>query len=298
MKSPLIIAIVLSIGLLSQSMGAILTKLSADVPPVMIATFRMLFSSGILMLYSLVHKKTRTTALPERKEMFLCMLSGFFLSVHFVSWIYSLQYTTIACSVVIVNMNAIFVGFLAYLFFKEKQSIALVAGIFTAITGCFILTVYDANFKGFILDEPGIFLGNSLALFGAFASSFYLLIGSRVRANINLITYVTIVYTTAATLLVILSFILGIKFTGYRPISYIYLLLMAVFPQLIGHSSFNWALKIMKSSVVAVTKMGEPICASILAYLIFSETVNMPQMAGMVLIFSAIIFVLKKGRVR
>lgn len=293
--SALVVGLILTIGLVSQSMGAILTKLSADVPPIMIATYRMLFSSMILICFSLIKSSKKQFKLPEHRQVLLCMLSGVFLSVHFVSWIYSLQYTTVASSVVIVNMNAIFVGILAYLFFREKQSIALVSGIVAAFAGCFVLTVFDADFKGFVLAEPGIFLGNMLALCGAFASSFYLLIGSRVRSEVNLVTYISIVYTTAAGLLILLSWIKGISFTGYKPVSYLYLLCMAVFPQLIGHSSFNWVLKIMKSSVVAVTKMGEPVCASILAYLIFSETVNLPQMGGMALIFSAILFVLKKG---
>ena len=291
----LVIAVVLTIGLLSQSMGAIFTRLSSDVPPVMIATYRMVFSSAILLVYWLARPKGKSFTLPSKKEQYLCMLSGLFLSGHFVTWIYSLQYTTVASSVVIVNMNAIFVGILAFLLFREKQSISLISGIAAAFTGCLILTVQDSNFKGFIIDKPGIFLGNCLALCGAFASSFYLLIGSRVRSSIDLLTYITIVYTTAAGILVFVSLVMEVHFTGYQPVSYLYLFLMAVFPQLIGHSSVNWALKVMKSSVVAVTKMGEPICSAILAYLIFSETVNLPQVGGIFLIFSAIVFVLKKG---
>ena len=326
--SPLFTGIVLIVGLVSQAMGAILVKLCSDVPPLMIATFRMFFSSAILIAYALLYEKARASGraflwfvvgrpggntgsvqfqhrvwsgnaspfvCPCKKNFLLCVLSGVFLSFHFSFWIYSLQYTTVASSVVIVNMNAIFVGILSYLLFGEKQSIALVLGIIAAVVGCFILTVFDEDFKGFIIDQPGIFLGNMLALSGSFASSFYLLIGSRVRQHVNLVSYVIIVYSAATGLLVLACLLAGIHFFGYRPASYLCLLLMAVFPQLIGHSSFNWVLKTMKSSIVAVTKMGEPICSAIFAYLIFSETVNLPQLGGIIIIFCAIIFVLRKS---
>jgi len=212
------------------------------------------------------------------------MLSGFFVAMHFISWIHSLQLTTVASSVMIVNMNAIFVGILAYLFFGEKQNLLLTLSIITAFTGCFILTVGDNEFRGFILNKPGIFLGNLLALCGALASSFYLLIGSRVRARMSILPYITLVYTSAA-----------LQFTGYKTSSYTYMLLMAIFPQLIGHSTFNWALKYLKSSIVAMAKMGEPIFATILAYFFFAEIVNFTQMIGICLIFIAIFIAFKKG---
>jgi len=294
-KSLSLIVVVLLIGLFSQSFGAIFVKLADDVPPTMIATYRMLFSSLLLICFFVLGRRPFIFNQIGKKEVGLSMLSGFFVAMHFISWIHSLQLTTVASSVMIVNMNAIFVGILAYLFFGEKQNLLLTLSIITAFTGCFILTVGDNEFRGFILNKPGIFLGNLLALCGALASSFYLLIGSRVRARMNILPYITLVYTSAALQLIMISSVAGLKFTGYKTSSYTYMLLMAIFPQLIGHSTFNWALKYLKSSIVAMAKMGEPIFATILAYFFFAEIVNFTQMIGICLIFIAIFIAFKKG---
>ena len=294
-KSLLLIISALLIGLFSQSFGAIFTKLADDVPPTMIATYRMLYSSFLLICFWGLRGCRFSLNQIRTKEIGLCLLSGFFVAMHFISWIHSLQYTTVASSVMIVNMNVIFVGIFAYLFFGEKQNLLLTLSIIIAFAGCFILTVGDNDFRGFVLNKPGIFIGNLLALCGALASSLYLLIGGRVRARVSILPYITLVYTSAALQLIIISSVAGLKFTGYKTSSYAYMLLLALFPQLIGHSTFNWALKYIKSSIVAMAKMGEPIFATILAYFFFAEIVNFTQMLGIGLIFIALFFAFKKG---
>jgi drug/metabolite transporter (DMT)-like permease len=109
------------------------------------------------------------------------------------------------------------------------------------------------------------------------------------------LSYVSIVYSFSAVLLLVTSLCLGIPFTGYKASSYFYMALLAVVPQLIGHTAINWALKHLKTSMVAITILGEPIGASILAYIIFNETIGSFQGLGMGLIFLAIIVASRKG---
>ena len=108
-------------------------------------------------------------------------------------------------------------------------------------------------------------------------------------------TYIISVYGFAAIILVIISFSMGLKFTGYEPKSYMFMLLLAILPQLIGHTSYNWALKHLKSSMVAITAMGEPIGATILAYLLLDEKLIFTQFIGITLIFASIVIASKKG---
>jgi drug/metabolite transporter (DMT)-like permease len=290
---PLLI-FVLIIGTLSISSGAIFVRLIDDVPSLVIATYRMVFSAVITVFIWKI--KGAPISAVTKREFNLCILSGFFLAFHFATWIDSLQYTSIANSVMLVNMNPIFIGIFAYILFREKQSPALVFSIFAAIVGCFFLTVYDSNFTGFSGGSDAM-TGNLLALAGALGTSFYMLIGSRVMGSMNILTYILLVYASSAGFLALFTFFMGYSFTGYATSSYVYLILMALFPQFMGHSAFNWALKYMKSSIVAVVKLGEPIGAAILAYFIFAEGVTFGQAFGMFVIFAAILLALRKREV-
>lgn len=290
--SPVKFLSIMTIGIISISFGSILIRFTSDVHPIMIATYRLSFSSIILITILKIRKIS--FAHLSKKEWLLCTLSGLFLSLHFITWITSLSYTSIASSVVLVTMNPVFVGLLAFIFLKEKLHIYLIGGILLSVAGSIILTIGDSG--GLDFTNTRALTGNLLALTGALMVSLYLLIGSQIRKNIDLMTYITTVYSISAIILIITSFFLNLDFTGYKTSSYIYMLLLAILPQLIGHTSYNWALKHLQSSMVAITTMGEPIGASILAYLIFKESITIIQGIGIALIFMAIMLASGKGK--
>ena len=223
------------------------------------------------------------------------ILGGFFLSLHFSFWISSLKFTSVASSVVLVTTNPIFVGLFSYILFKEKQPVELILGIILSFLGSVILVVGDSSFQGLTAQNPLFFLGDILALLGAIMASGYLMVGSKLREEMDILPYISMVYTFSASFLLIASLSLGVSFTGYKQSSYFYMVLLAIVPQLIGHTAFNWALKHLKASMVAITILGEPIGASILAYFIFRETIQSCQSVGIILIFLAIIIASRKG---
>lgn len=288
------VMLVMSVGILAISCGSILIKFTSDVPPIMIAVYRLVFSSIILI--TIFKLKKLPFAHLTRKEWAWCGLSGIFLSMHFITWISSLQYTSVASSVVLVTMNPIFVGILSFLILKEKLHFTLIIGIILSVLGSVILTIGDSGVDGFAITNSTALWGDVLALTGALMASFYLLIGSRIRERIDLMSYITVVYSFSAVFLVLVSLVMGLSFTGYKSESYLYMLLLAVLPQLLGHTSFNWALKHLKSSMVAVTTMGEPIGASVLAFLLLGEVVSLWQIMGISLIFGAIMIASIKGK--
>ncbi len=75
---------------------------------------------------------------------------------------------------------------------------------------------------------------------------------------------------------------------GYAPKEYILFLLLAVGPQLIGHSSLNWALRFFSATLVAVFILGEPIGAAILAYFILGENPGLSLIWGGALVLAGI----------
>jgi drug/metabolite transporter (DMT)-like permease len=132
------------------------------------------------------------------------------------------------------------------------------------------------------------FLGNALALSGALAVSGYWLIGRRLRRHLPLVPYVTVVYGSAALLLLTAALLLRQPLSGFQPATYGWFLLLALFPQLLGHSSFNWALGHLPAAYVAVATLGEPIGAALLAFLLLGETPSFLKMMAAALILAGI----------
>jgi drug/metabolite transporter (DMT)-like permease len=260
----------------------------------MIATYRLTLSSIILIL--IAKSKGIRISSYNKRHILLGMLGGFFLSLHFFFWISSLKFTSVASSVVLVATNPIFVGLFSYLFFKEKQPAEVIIGIILSFSGSIIITVGDCSFQGLTAQNPSFLIGDILAFLGAIMASGYLMVGSKLREEMDILPYISMVYTFSACFLLITSLSLGVSFTGYKQSSYFFMVLLAIVPQLIGHTAFNWALRHLKASMVAIAILGEPIGASILAYFIFGETIQMCQSAGIILIFLAIIIASRKAK--
>jgi len=283
-----------SIGIVAISFASIFIRFCNDVPSIMIATYRLTLSSVILLIIA----KTKGIGLSSynKRHLLMGVLGGFFLALHFSFWISSLKFTSVASSVVLVATNPIFVGLFSYLFLKEKQPTELILGIIISFLGSIILAVGDFGFQGLTAQNQSFLLGDILAFLGAIMASGYLMVGSKLREEMDVLPYISMVYTFSASFLLITSLSLGIPFTGYKQSSYFYMVLLAIVPQLIGHTSFNWALKHLKASMVAITILGEPIGASILAYIIFGETIKSFQSVGIILIFLAIIIASRKAK--
>ena len=284
----------MSVGIIAISFASIFIKFCDDVPSIMIATYRLTISSIILLTIA-KGRGIRFTSF-SKKQLLIGVLGGFFLSLHFSFWISSLKFTSVASSVVLVTTNPIFVGLFSYLLFREKQPPELILGIILSFSGSVILAIGDSGLQGLSIQNPSFLLGDVLALLGAVMTSGYLMVGSKLREEMDVLSYISMVYTFSACFLLIASVSWGISFTGYKTSSYLYMVLLAIVPQLIGHTAINWSLKHLKTSMVAITILGEPIGASILAYIIFHETIESFQGIGIVLIFLAIIISSRKGR--
>lgn len=122
----------------------------------------------------------------------------------------------------------------------------------------------------------------------------YLLIGRRLRGGISLVPYIFVVYGIAAIVLIGLMFTSGQSAIGYPPQTYVWLILLALVPQLMGHSSFNWALGYLSAAFVSITLLGEPIGSAVLAYILLDETPTILKIIGAILILAGI-FVASRG---
>lgn len=130
--------------------------------------------------------------------------------------------------------------------------------------------------------------GNFLALMGAWAVTGYFVIGRKLRAGMSLIPYIFLVYSVSALALLATVFITREPLTGYKPVTYLWIVLLALVPQLIGHSTYNWALRYIPATLVATVNLGEPIGSSILAFLILGEVPGTLKIFGALFILLGI----------
>ena len=276
--------IFLPIGIIAISTASIFIKL-CEAPVLIIATYRMMLASLMLMPFACYKKTWRGW---KRSEMGWVFLSGLFLSLHFAFWIASLKYTSVASSVVLVTTHPIFVGIGSWLFLKERIGMNLVLGIALSVLGSGLISYGDMS-----LSKEAL-MGDGFALLGAIAASGYLFVGRKMRKEQDLFSYIFPVYSTAGLILILLSLIFQKSYWGYSPSTYLFLFLLALVPQLIGHTTFNWALKYLPASMVAVSILGEPMGSTILAYFILGEGLTIWKVLGGISIFAGILIALKK----
>jgi drug/metabolite transporter (DMT)-like permease len=233
-----------------------------------------------------------------RDDLKFASLAGLLLAVHFASWITSLEFTSVASSVVLVTTTPLWVALLGPVFLGEKTPRIAILGMAIALFGGVIIALSDICIwsgggiscgEGFGDFGSKTLLGDILALFGAVAAASYLMIGRHLRAKVSLTPYIFLVFSAAAVFLVLAMLLLD----GIPPVFpakvYLWLLLLAVVPQLIGHSIFNWSLKYLPTGYVAVNLLGEPIGSTILAFLFLNETPAIVKIIGAILILAGIV---------
>ncbi|MEO0079826.1 MAG: DMT family transporter [candidate division WOR-3 bacterium] len=261
----------LGTGIIVLSFASIIIRL-LPLPSLVIAAGRLGLASVILAPLFWFRVGRRIVEL-RRVSWGLVLLSGILLAAHFGLWIESLQRTSVASSVMLVALNPIFVAVLAPLLLKERLNWRLGLAVALGAVGAVVISLPR-------LQSPGSTLGNLLAVGGAVCAAGYLLAGRRIRPGLSLVSYIYIVYTISAIMLIGVALLTGERFTGFRPQVYGLLLLLAVGPQLVGHTSLNWALRYLKAPVVAMAVMGEPIGATILAWLILGQGPTLWEVLG------------------
>jgi drug/metabolite transporter (DMT)-like permease len=276
----------LLVGVVSVSFAAIFIRL-AEAPPLVIAAYRLTIAS--LILIPIAYKKT----IPGLKRLsardgLLLVLCSFFLALHFALWITSLSYTSIASSVVLVTCHPAFVAVISYFLWHEVLNRMTIGGMAIAFIGVVLI-----NYGGFDFG-PRAVLGDVMALIAGLAMGGYLIIGGHLRARIEILPYLTVIYSGAAVILLLATAILGYSFTGYSGMTYLSMVLLAVVPQLIGHSSFNLAVRLIPVTFVSVAILGEPVGATLLGYFILDEVPTAKELIGGIFILAGIFIVLRQ----
>lgn len=230
-----------------------------------IAAWRLLLAAAVLVPLAM---RGGGIAHIAKRDLAWSVLSGAALAVHFVLWITSLQQTSVASSVLFMSTHPVFVGLGSWIFLRERVRPAAIAGIVFSVIGGSVIAWGDLRFGEMTLR------GDLLALGGGCALAIYFLIGRRVRRNVPVLLYIAVAYAAAAFLVLGACLATRTPIIGYAPATYGYLILLAVGPQLIGHSTFNWALKHLAASSVSILVLSEAVGSALLAVAFFGESLT------------------------
>ena len=252
-------------GVMMASTAAILIVLlkNAGVPLLSVAAGRITLAALILtpIAWGRHAGEIRRTG---RRDLGLALLGGTFLAVHFAAWISSLGLTSVASSTALVTTNPVFVALVSFVLWGERIGRRAMAGIALTVLGSALIALSDQSAgRG---SHP--LLGDALALIGAVCATGYFLIGRELRRRLHILPYIWLVYSTSAVVLLVWITLAGQSLLGFSPEVYLLLLALAVGPQLLGHTAFNWSIKYLSATFVAVAILGEPIGSSLLALLL------------------------------
>lgn len=266
----------LAVAIVAISTGAILVRFS-DAPSAVAAFYRVLFTT-LPLVPVVIWRYEEDLRRLQRRDMLFATLAGIALAFHFAAWFESLEWTSVAASVTLVQSQPLFVAAGAWLLLQERVTRRMVAGILVAVVGIVAMSLGDLLGASLVGADP--MLGNALAVGGAVMAAGYVLAGRSLRQRISLVPYVVVVYGVCTVVLLGIVLVQGDALTGYESREWLLFAGLAIGPGLLGHTLINWALKYLESSVVSVSMLGEPVGATLLAVPLLAETPSQFTIAG------------------
>lgn len=278
--------IILLFGIFILSWSSIFIRWMGELDPLIIAFYRLAFSAFFLIPF--LFKKDNKKSPFLKSDLLSLFFAGLFLAIHFYTWIISLQLTTVGNSIFLESTHPLFGMIFSIVFLKEKIHKAFFYAILLGISGIFIIALID------IQANSTAICGDLLALISAVALAAYLLIARIYKEKIPLVKYLFIIYSVAALLIFILILIRNLDFVTISATNWILLIILALGPNLTGHSILNWASRKMEIYKVNIFLLIEAVLATIYAALLLGEIPKMTFYFGAALILSAVYLVFSK----
>ena len=291
--SPLL---VLFLGIFAVSTSSVFIRLAQkEATSLEVAAYRLSIASLILIPF--VWRQRAELMRMGWGQWRLVLLSGTFLAVHFATWISSLAYTSVASSVVLVSTTPLWVALLSLIFLRERLNSRLWIGLIIALSGGIVVGLGEScAWVGSGLTCPDLssfyagkaFLGDFLALAGAVLAAGYMIVGRKLRPHLSLTVYIGTVYPVAALVLDGMALFSGARLGGFSLVTMACFVGLAVIPQLLGHTSYNYALGYLPAAYVSISTLAEPIGATLLAVLVLREAPGLLELVGGVIILAGI----------
>lgn len=275
----------LAAGMLSFGLSPILVRFAIDAPGLALAVWRTVFAALILAPIALPKIGPEVRAF-TRRDWLLIGTAGAFLGLHFIAWIESLYWTSVASVSVLVTTSPLFIAVLGFVFLRERLKGRTVAAIVVAVAGATLIGLGDPGGESF----PQAWVGNTLALTAALLVAVYMLIGRAVRQRTSFLAYLFPLYTATALTCLAAALIRGVPLAQPWPIIAL-CFAMGLISSVIGHGSINYAVKFFPAAILGLLTLAEPVIASGIALVLFAEVPGPVALVGMAIVLSSLVVV-------
>ncbi|MBM3682187.1 MAG: DMT family transporter [Actinobacteria bacterium] len=271
--------IILAIAILAISTSGPLITVTAA-PAIAIAFWRCFF--GAIATIPFAYKDGLKNI---NKKTFLTSVSaGLLLGIHFAVWITSLRFTTVAASTAMVATQPAWAALIAKIRGESIPNKVWV-GIFVALSGAILLTGIDITINSRAV------IGDLLALLGAIFAALYVTVGQSAREKLTTAQYTMMAYSAAACALLVLVVVTGTNLTGYSRQAWVYIFLLTLLAQILGHTLFNITLRSLSATVVSMGILFEMPGSTIIAALAIGQLPPWQTIPAMVLLMVGMFYV-------
>jgi drug/metabolite transporter (DMT)-like permease len=261
--------LMLALGATLIGFAPIFVKWS-DLSPAAITFWRMLLALPLLTGFNYVINKKIFFRVKSKKTIFYTALASLAFTTDLTLWHYSMNITSVANATIIVNSAPIFVALLAFIIYKELPAKGFGKSFLITYVGIIGLIIFSNNYAN------GKIFGDLLCMIAAIFYAVYLLIISKLNkeTSLNIIFYTTF-FCCLFSLVPIM-----INSKSFIPISsfeWINMFLMAFLCQFGGQFLITFGIGKISASNGSIGLLMQPLTATLLAALIFSEILSLMQ---------------------
>lgn len=276
------INLVLMVALFAVSTSSIIARFLPDVSSIVISLWRLVFASVAVWIYSLFKTQSRI----KKQNIIPFFLSGFLLCLHFVCFYQAVKLTSIANATLLGITAPMFTLLIERFIFKRKFKKIVFIGFAVALIGTIMIT--GLNFSITDSTEVGKLYGLSAAL----CIAIVYLLANKIRTDTSTVSYTRLLYLIAAMLLFVIAKTNGENIFALNKSDFLWLLALGLIPTILGHSLLYYGIKFTSPTIIASVPLGEPVIASILAWMIFLEKVPFITLVGGVLILFGVYLII------
>ena len=281
LKPRLTLGLLLLAGVVCVSTGALFARMSST-DPLTTAAYRMTFALVLVFPFGFRKLLTEWSSIPLR-QLLLTFCAGGFLALHFAAWIYSLDYTSVANSVCLVTTSSLWTGLIALFFLRKKPSSSLFW------IACFLGLIGVGTLTGFGMGGNGVNIqGDGMALIGAVCMAVYLLLVQGVKDGISFRSFLLLCYSFSMVFLWVFVVFSKSNPLPFHGLDWICLIGLAGISQVLGHGIYNWCVRWIDARMVALSLLGEPLGATLLAWIFLHESIEIQQVIGMAILLIAL----------
>ena len=285
--------ILVAVSAFAWSFGPICVRYAFEYDmPAALVSFGRMITGAVIFAPVVFYRGAREISAMPAKSRWLSLLAGSMSGVNIVLMVASLEHISVLINQAFIATIPIWVALWEVTLLKQKLGAAVWIGILTALAGGMLIALSTAAGPA-ILPGGDPALGIAMAVISACSASLYIIIGRKARGEVSFVPYIWLVYTAGAGATLLIVALNQISLIGYDIRGYLWVLLLAILAQIIGHGALNFVLRFLSPTTLTMTAQSVPVLSAVWALLIFSEMPTLPQALGSLILVLGVTIVLR-----